>query len=263
MAVSRVVEVVQVQAAHQRVVVAEAAFQGHGQVRDLGPHLPPGQLGQDRAAALAVDEGLDHRPAGLGGDRGRHRVDLDPGILQHVAQPGDLADPLLGHLGAIAEHIPGGLDVRRGDEAAGQQPALQQVHQPVRVGVVRFAARHVLDVPGVADQHLGEVSVLEQGVVDRHGIDPGRLHRHVGDAQRGQPPGRLREHPVKRLERPLDGLPSVRPVTGQPDRDRDHVLAHVDRGAPLIQHLHACLLPARREIPARTPPAESRDELRA
>src|SRR6266536_6579959 len=48
--------------------------------------------------------------------------------------------------------------------------------------------------------------------------------------------------PVERLERPLDDLPAIRPVTGQPDRDRDHVLAHVNRGAPLIQHLHA--LPA-------------------
>src|SRR5207245_9265103 len=42
----QVTDVVQVQAAHQRVVVAEAAFQGHGQVRDLGPHRAPGQVGQ-------------------------------------------------------------------------------------------------------------------------------------------------------------------------------------------------------------------------
>jgi hypothetical protein len=178
---------------------------------------------------------------------------LDSGVLQHVAQPGDLADPLLSHFRAVAEHVPGRLDLRRRDEAAGQQPALQQVHQPLGVGEIRLAARHVLDMPGVAHQHLLEVPVLEQGVVDRHGIDPGRLHRHMRNAQPGQPAGRLREHPVKRLERPLDRAPAVRPVPGQPDRHRDHVLAHVDRGAPLIQHLHACLLPEPRYLRARRP----------
>jgi hypothetical protein len=181
---------------------------------------------------------------------------LDPGILQHVAQPGDLADPLLGHFGAVADHIPGRLDLGRRDEAAGQQPALQQVHQPLGVAEIGLAARHVLDMPGIAHQHLGEVPVLDQGVVDRHGIDPGGLHRHMGDPQRDQPPGRLTQHPVKRLERPLDDLPAVRPVTGQPDRHRDHVLADIHRRAPLIDHPHACLLaqePSRRACRPRSP----------
>jgi hypothetical protein len=69
----QVVDVVQVQAAHQGVVVAEAAFQGHGQVRDLGPHRALGQPGQDRAAAFPAGQRLDHRPAGLGGDGPGHR----------------------------------------------------------------------------------------------------------------------------------------------------------------------------------------------
>ena len=61
---------------------------------------------------------------------------LDPGVLQGVAEPGDLADPLPGDLGAVADHVPGGLDLGRRDEAARQQPALQQVRQPLRVGVI-------------------------------------------------------------------------------------------------------------------------------
>ena len=96
---------------------------------------------------------------------------LDPGVLEHVAEPGDLADALLSHFRAVADHIPGRLDLRRGDEAAGQQAALQQVHQPLGVGEIRFAARHVLDMPGVAHQHLLEVPVLDQRVINRHGID--------------------------------------------------------------------------------------------
>ena len=156
---------VQVQAALQRVVIAEPAFQGHGQVRDLSPDRL-GQPGQNRAAAFPVDQRLDHRPPGLGGDGGCHRVDLDAGVLQHVTQPGDLADPLLGHLGPVADHVPGRLDLRRGDEAAGQQPALQQMRQPPGAGEICLATRHVLHMPGIAYQHLGEIPVLNQRVID-------------------------------------------------------------------------------------------------
>ena len=183
---------------------------------------------------------------------------LDPGILQGVAEPGDLADPLLDDLGAVADHVPGGLDLGRRDEAARQQPALQQVRQPLRVGVIRFAARHVLHVRGVADQDLLKVPVLDQRVIDRHAVDPGRLHRHVRDPERDQPPGGLAHHPVKRSERPLDGDPALWPVTGHPHRDRDLVLANVDRRAALIHDMHARPLPGEPNL-ARTPPAESRE----
>jgi hypothetical protein len=61
---------------------------------------------------------------------------LDSGVLQGVAGPGDLADPLADDLGAVADHVPGGLDLGRRDEAAGQQPALQQVRQPFGVGII-------------------------------------------------------------------------------------------------------------------------------
>ena len=120
------------------------------------------------------------------------------------------------------------------------------MYQPVSVGKIRFPPRDVLDMPGVAHQNLGEVPVLDQRVVDGHAVDPGGLHRHVGHAERGQPPGGLPQHPVERLERPPDRLPALRPVPGQPDRNRDHVLADINRGAPLIQHLHTCLLPAQK-----------------
>jgi len=32
---------------------------------------------------------------------------LDPGVPEHVAEPGDLADPLPDDLGAVADHVPG------------------------------------------------------------------------------------------------------------------------------------------------------------
>jgi hypothetical protein len=101
----QVAGVVQVQAAHQRVMLAGPAFQRHGQVRDLGAHLALGQPGQDRAAAFPAGERLDHRPPGLGRDGGGDGIELDPGVLQHGAQPGDLADPLLRHLRAVADDV--------------------------------------------------------------------------------------------------------------------------------------------------------------
>ena len=181
---------------------------------------------------------------------------LDPRVLQHVAGPLHLRGAGLHDLGAVADDIPGGLDVRRGDEAARQQAALQQLHQPLRIGKISLPAGDVLDVPGVAHQHLPEVPVLDQGVIDGHGVDPRGLHRHVGHAEGHQPPGRFPEYPVERLERALDRLPAIRPVTGQPDRDRDHILAHINRRAPLVQHLHACLPGANYQTRARMPPAE-------
>jgi transposase InsO family protein len=75
----------------------------------------------DLAAAVAVDQRLDHRPAGLGRDGGGHRVDLDPRILQHAAQPLQLRGPRLHDLRAVPDDVPGGLDIRGRDEAAGQQ----------------------------------------------------------------------------------------------------------------------------------------------
>src|ERR1017187_2121076 len=164
--------------------------------------------------------------------------------LEHVAEPLQLRGPRLHDLGPVPDDIPGGLDVRGRDEAAPQQPALQQVHQPLSVRKVCFAARGVLDMPGVAHQHLLELPVLDQRVVDGHAVDPGSLHCHMGDPQRGKPPGRLAENTVKRLESALVHLPASQAVTGQPDRHRDHVLAGVNRGAPLIQDLHACQPPS-------------------
>ena len=77
----------------------------------------------------------------------------------------------------------------------------------------------------------------------------------MGDAERVQPPGRLPEHAVERLEGALVRRPAIRPVVGQPDRHRDHVLADIDRGAPLVQDLHASL-PAPIGKGMRMPPAE-------
>ena len=54
-------DVVQVQLAHQRVMIVKAPFQRMRQISDLGAHDAPGQLGEHLAAALPVDQRPDHR----------------------------------------------------------------------------------------------------------------------------------------------------------------------------------------------------------
>jgi hypothetical protein len=54
--------------------------------------------------------------------------------------------------------------IRGRDEAVPQQPALQQVHQPLSIRKIGLAARDVRDMTGVAHQHLLEVPVLDQRI---------------------------------------------------------------------------------------------------
>ena len=78
-------DVVQVQLAHQRVMVIKAAFQRLRQVTDPGPHPAPGQPSQHLPAPLPIDQRPDHRQPGDRVNGGGHRVQLDPGVLEHPA----------------------------------------------------------------------------------------------------------------------------------------------------------------------------------
>ncbi len=55
----------------------------------------------------------------------------------------------------------------------------------------------------------------------------------------GQPAGSLLEDAEERLVGTLDRDPALGSVAGHPDRDNDLVFADIDRGAPLIENLHA------------------------
>jgi hypothetical protein len=63
-------DAVQVQPAHQRVVIGEPAGQGHRQVGCLpsGPQPARRQIGKHRAAALAVDQRRRRYPGNIGHD---------------------------------------------------------------------------------------------------------------------------------------------------------------------------------------------------
>src|SRR3954470_13891535 len=70
-------------------------------------------------------------------------------------------------------------------EAAADQAMGQEIGQPGRIIDVGFAARHVLDVPGVR-QHQLKISVTED-MPDWLPVDARGLHGNMGALFRGQP----------------------------------------------------------------------------
>jgi hypothetical protein len=110
--------VFQVQGAHQRVLIAEAARAGQPQVGDLGAHPAARQVRQHRRVALAGDQRLDHVPGRQGGQRRGHRVNLDPAVLEDLGQALQLTGALLDELLAVAGQLADRGDLRRWDETA-------------------------------------------------------------------------------------------------------------------------------------------------
>ncbi len=144
-----VIQMSQVQPTHQGMVIIEAPFQRPLQIGDLRAHTAARQISQHRRAAFTVDERLHHRPHRLGGDRGRHAVGLDPGVLKHIAQALQLRGAMLDQLAAVADHVAGGLDVGGRNQPTPQQTAFQQVHQPLGIQEVGFAARPFFTCPAL------------------------------------------------------------------------------------------------------------------
>ncbi|CMH24523.1 Uncharacterised protein [Mycobacterium tuberculosis] len=143
------IQMSQVQPTHQGMVIIEAPFQRPLQIGDLRAHTAARQISQHRRAAFTVDERLHHRPHRLGGDRGRHAVGLDPGVLKHIAQALQLRGAMLDQLAAVADHVAGGLDVGGRNQPTPQQTAFQQVHQPLGIQEVGFAARPFFTCPAL------------------------------------------------------------------------------------------------------------------
>ena len=109
---------VQVHAGQQGVMVGEPTGAGHGQVRDLGAHPAAGQPGQHAGIPLTGDQRLDHVPGRPGADAGRHRIDLDSGVFEDLAQPLQFPGPGLDGLLAVAGQLPDRGDLWWRDEAA-------------------------------------------------------------------------------------------------------------------------------------------------
>ena len=144
-------------------------------------------------------------------------------------------------------------DRGRRHKAPPQQPMLQQLRQPGGIGHIGLAARQDLDVPGVDQQQLQPA--LLQHIPARLPVLAGRLHHHLGDPVLGEPVGKGLKPRAERLEG-AQLLAASPGAIGHAHAGHHLVLADVQPGAALVDHLHRRHLPrplggARRGQPIR------------
>jgi hypothetical protein len=98
--------VLQVQPAHERVLVTEPPGAGHGQVGDLLAHHPAGQVGEHARVTLAGDERIDHVPCRAVVRLEATEAGLDAAVLEDPGQALQLAGPRLDQLLAVCGSAP-------------------------------------------------------------------------------------------------------------------------------------------------------------
>jgi hypothetical protein len=78
---AQMIDVGQVHADHQGVVLVEATQQRLAQLGDPRPHPGQGHIGEDLGVAFPCDERFEHPPRRLTHHVGDHLLQLDPGVL--------------------------------------------------------------------------------------------------------------------------------------------------------------------------------------
>ena len=118
-------------ARQKRMVGPKAADERPAQRGQLLPQRPARQVGQHDRIGRAGDQGAQHRPSA----RAHHVRDdarqLEAGVLQDLTQPVHLLGPIPHLLYPIPGQIPQLPDRRRRHEAGLQQPAFEQLRQPL------------------------------------------------------------------------------------------------------------------------------------
>jgi len=136
---------------------------------------------------------------------------------------------------AVAGQVPQLANGRRGHEAAPQQPVLQQLGQPGRVANIGLAAGQELDVAGVDQQQLQPA--LLQHIPDGLPIVAGRLQHDLRDVVVLEPLGKgLQTGAERRVGVHLLATPAG--AIGHANAGHDLVLADIQSGAALVDHLH-------------------------
>ena len=198
--VDGLVEVVQMGEAlvdEERVMRTKPPSQRLPQRRQFRAQLATRQLGQHLRRRGARDQRLQHGSPGHAQDVRRHRRELDPGVLQHLVKPVGFPLPLLDQSLAIAREVAQLANRRRGNEAAPQQPVLQQLRDPHAVLHVGLAPRHLFDMRGVHEQ--APDGFLEH-VIDRLPVHAPAFQRHVRHAVLLQPLPQAQELGRRRAE---------------------------------------------------------------
>ena len=71
-----------------RVLVVETSLEGFAERGELRAELSSREVGQHRWVGRSGDERVEHRPTGFPEDVRSDAVELDPGVLQDLVQPG-------------------------------------------------------------------------------------------------------------------------------------------------------------------------------
>jgi hypothetical protein len=120
------------------MVNLEAALERLSELRNLRAHPALRQLRQRLGLAHTGEQRLQHRPRGLRPRLRRDARELDPGVLEHLLDPLDRADPLVDLLLAKPGQIPEPAGLRRRHEARPHEPMRDQLADPLRVLHIRF-----------------------------------------------------------------------------------------------------------------------------
>ena len=197
--------------------------------RDLHPGLFLGQLRDLLCAQMAVEQCLEHKPAGDTEDVRQHVPQLDVGILEDLLHAIALAGVLPDQLPAPASQIPQLADRERRDEAWPDHSVTEKVRQPAAVVRIGLVSAPILHIGSVGKDHA---DVRLEQVEDRLPVAPRALHHGMGAALGNQPGGK----PVEFTD---DGaeLLDLRPwfVLGAAGHyaDQHELLADIDAGTPL------------------------------
>ena len=192
--------------------------------------------------ALAGDQRIQHRPPALAQHIGKHRVELDIGVLQRLVDALRVARLLAHQLFAGAQQRAQLLRLPIRDKTRPDQTMRQQFREPGGIVHVGLAPWHVLHMRGIRQNEF-DLAIFEH-MPDRLPVHARRLHGHVRAAVLGKP--------VRQGQKTLRGrrkrlhFRDDLAIDGEPHRRHHRLLVDIQSGASLIQKLHRVLPPRRR-----------------
>ena len=194
-------------AQHEEVFIAIVTRERGG---DLGfRRLAPGvaMTSEHRGIGHAGHNVAQDQHSGDPGHVADHGVELEVHQRQRLLHPLDTGGRPLHEGVSVTQQSTDGGDLRGGPKAAAQQAKGLEPLDPLAVGHIALASGHVLDVPGIDEEHR-EASCL-QHFIERDPIHAGRLHRDGIDVTRREPVGQVDERMREAPELPHRLLGSV------------------------------------------------------
>jgi hypothetical protein len=213
----------------EALMIGEAMTGDRGRDRrDLHSGLLLGQLRDLLCAQMAIEQCLEHKPAGYTEDIRQNVPQLDVCILEDLLHAIALAGVLPNQLPAPTGQIPQFADSEGRDEAWRDHSVTEKMGQSAAVIRIGLVPVPVLHIGSVGKNHP---DVCLKQIEDRLPLAPRTLHHGVGATPANQPGGK----PVELTD---DGakLLDLRPwfVLGAAGHHADqHELLAIDAGTPL------------------------------